>query len=88
MVGDGNRHSAIEWRTYTPDGRVLTVRQSSSGWIVACDGDEFEGAELADAMREAVGLERGASLQLGVSAYDSIGAWIAEQSARIEREAR
>jgi hypothetical protein len=78
---------AIEWRTYTPDGRVLVVRRTENGWHASCDGSEFESDRLADAMRDAVGHERGETLQLGRSAHDAIAAWVAEQSARIEREA-
>jgi hypothetical protein len=86
--GRRRRYTAgIEWRTYTPDGRVLVVRRTESGWVAACDGDEFESERLADAMRDAVGYERGETLQLGRSTHDTIAAWVAEQSARIEREA-
>ncbi|HET7044708.1 MAG TPA: hypothetical protein VFI37_07655 [Gaiellaceae bacterium] len=37
-------------------------------------------------MRDAVGHERGETLQLGRTTHDTIAAWVAEQSARIERE--
>ena len=63
------------------------MRRTKSGWCAACDGEEFESERLADAMRDAVGHERGETLQLGRDTHESMTAWVAEQSARIEREA-
>lgn len=78
----------MEWRTYTPDGRVLTVRRTEGGWAAACDdGPEHERERLPDAIREAVGHDRGESLLMQWGAHDALESWVAEQADRIEREA-
>jgi hypothetical protein len=53
-VGAGNREVAIEWRTYTPDGRVLTVRRTEAGWAAACEGTEAERISLVEAIRDVI----------------------------------
>jgi hypothetical protein len=63
------------------------VRRAEGLWRATCDGQEFSGERLADVMRDAVGLDRGETLQLGRATHDTIESWIGEQSARIEREA-
>jgi hypothetical protein len=86
-VRGGDRERSIEWRTYTPDGRVLTVRRADGIWTAVCgDGDEYDSESLHDAIRDAVGHERGEALTLQLSAHDAVTAWVAEQAARIESE--
>ena len=63
------------------------MRRTDTGWSAACDGEEFEHERLADAMRDAVGHERGETLLRGRDTHATIEAWIVEQSARIERDA-
>jgi len=63
------------------------VRRTDSGWCASCNGEDFETERLADAIRDAVGHQRGETLQLGRETHATIEAWIAEQSARIEQEA-
>jgi hypothetical protein len=78
----------MEWRTYTPDGRVLTVRRDDGAWAAACDdGREYRNERLSEAIRDAVGHERGESLLTQWGAHDALEAWVAEQAERIEREA-
>lgn len=87
-VRGGDRDTGIEWRTYTPDGRVLTVRRAHGGWAAACDdGRDYESESLTEAIRDAVGHERGESMLLHFGAHDALTTWIAEQAERIEREA-
>lgn len=65
------------------------MRRTDHGWAAACDdGREYEDESLHDAIRDAVGHERGESLTLHVRAHDAVTAWVAEQAARIEREAQ
>jgi hypothetical protein len=83
------RDICIEWRTYTPDGRVLIVRRVEHGWQATCDDEEpREDEELVQALRAAVGHERGETLTLGRQAHDETERWIVEQARRIERESR
>jgi hypothetical protein len=86
VVGRGI-DSTIEWRTYTPDGRVLTVRQTESGWAASCNGEEHEGVDLTGVLRDAVGHDRGEALRLHAHSHRQIEQWVVEQAARIEREA-
>lgn len=80
----GTRTSAIEWRTYTPDGRVLTVRRSGGGWAAACDdGGEREHAQLVEAIRDALGQDRGEGLLIGAAGAASLEQWIRETAAHI-----
>jgi hypothetical protein len=86
-VRSGDREGSIEWRTYTPDGRVLTVRREDDRWTAVCgDGREYADESLHDAIRDAVGHERGEALTLRLSAHDALSAWVAEQAARIQAE--
>ena len=82
-----DRESSIEWRTYTPDGRVLTVERTAEGWAARCDGREYESESLVDALRDAVGHAHGEALRLHARSYESIEQWVVEQAGRIEREA-
>ena len=83
LLHTADREFGIEWRTYTPDGRVLTVRRSSNGWIAACDGTEREHARLDDAIRDAVGGDRGESLLIGRRNSESLEQWVQETAAHI-----
>ena len=76
----------MEWRTYTPDGRVLAVRQTETGWAVACNGAEVEGAGLADAIRDVVSAEPGNALLLHPEGRATLEHWVVEAAARIERD--
>ena len=87
MVSVGSRESPIEWRTYTPDGRVLTVRQTADGWSASCNGSDFEGDDLTEVLRDTVGHDRGEALRLHAGSHAQIEEWVVEQAARIEREA-
>jgi hypothetical protein len=73
----------VEWRTYTPDGRALTVRRAGDLWCVSCDGSEAEDPHLIEALRDAVGHERGEALLLGAGPNASIEQWIRETAAHI-----
>ena len=53
-MSSGDTESSIEWRTYTPDGRVLRVERKGPVWTAACDGAEAHCESLADAIRQAV----------------------------------
>lgn len=67
---------------------MLTVRRTDGGWAAACDdGDEYASESLHDAIRDAIGHERGESLLLQRNAYEALTAWVAQQASRIEREA-
>ncbi|HSP72689.1 MAG TPA: hypothetical protein VLN26_09990 [Gaiellaceae bacterium] len=64
------------------------MRRTQGGWAAACDdGREYESESLRDAIRDAVGHERGESLLLRRDAHDALTVWVAEQAERIEREA-
>ncbi len=63
------------------------MRRTSTGWIAACEGRDYEHAAIEDAIRDAVGHERGETLQLGAATHESIGSWVTEQARRIEQEA-
>lgn len=86
-VVDADREAYIEWQTYTPDGRVLTVRRTADGWTARCNGGEYGSASLLDAIRDAVGHARGEALRLDVHSFASIERWVVDQASRIEREA-
>lgn len=63
------------------------MRRADGAWTAVCgDGDEYENASLHDAIRDAVGHERGEALTLQLSAHRTVTAWVAEQAARIEAE--
>jgi hypothetical protein len=71
------------WRTYTPDGRELSVECGDGRWTATCDGNEREGATALEAISAAVGHE-GASI--GTS-EPMIAAWVKAHAARLEAEA-
>jgi hypothetical protein len=73
----------IEWRTYTPDGRVITVRRSDEGWRVECEGQSADSTQLIDALRDAVGSERGEGLLIGAKSNASLEQWLRETAAHI-----
>jgi hypothetical protein len=73
----------IEWRTYTPDGRVLTVTRTGSDWCASCEGRDAESAQLIVALRDAVGHERGEGLMLGAASNAAMEQWIRETAAHI-----
>jgi hypothetical protein len=77
-VRGADREHAIEWRTYTPDGRVLTVRRAGSGWVAACGGREAARESLVDALREAVVGEA-----VPLRRDESLESWIRETAAHI-----
>jgi hypothetical protein len=59
------------------------VRQSDLGWDVTCEDSRAEGDQLVDAIRDAVGSDRGESLLMGVKGNESIEQWIRETAAHI-----
>jgi hypothetical protein len=77
-LGGGDREDAIEWRTYTPDGRVLTVRDSDAGWIAECEGNEATRDSLVQAIRDAV-----VGPALPLHRDETLDAWIRETAAHI-----
>lgn len=63
------------------------MRRADDAWTAVCgDGREYASGSLHDAIRDAVGHERGEALTLQLSAHDALTAWVAEQAARIEAE--
>lgn len=74
----GDRESAIEWRTYTPDGRVLTVWSSEGGWGAACEGREAERPSLVEAIRDAI-----TSGAVPLRRESTLDLWIEETAAHI-----
>lgn len=63
------------------------MRRTGEAWTAVCgDGDEYESDRLHDAIRDAVGHERGEALTLQVTAHNALSAWVAEQAAQIEAE--
>jgi hypothetical protein len=73
----------IEWRTYTPDGRVLTVSRTGTEWCASCEGRDAEHVQLIEALRDAVGQERGEGLLLGAASTAAMERWIRETAAHI-----
>ncbi|HEY4347936.1 MAG TPA: hypothetical protein VGM80_10125 [Gaiellaceae bacterium] len=43
------------WQTYTPDGRVIAIRKTESGWLATCLANRVESASAEQAIREAIG---------------------------------
>jgi hypothetical protein len=82
-VRDGYRDTGIEWRTYTPDGRVLTVRREETRWIAACEGAEAEDERLVEAIRDAVGGDRGETMLRGFHSREALEHWIQETATHI-----
>jgi hypothetical protein len=76
--GGIDREDAIEWRTYTPDGRVLTVQRARLGWAADCEGNEAEHDSLVEAIRQAVAGEA-----LPLHRDETLEAWITETAAHI-----
>lgn len=63
------------------------MRRTEEGWAAVCgDGEEYASESLVEAIRDAVGHERGESLTLGAGTHRSMEQWVLEQAARIERE--
>lgn len=59
------------------------MRRSNEGWSAACEGDESTSDELVDAIRGAVGSERGEALLIGVEHNAALEQWILETAAQI-----
>jgi hypothetical protein len=59
------------------------VRRADCGWSAACEGAEAAGGELDEAIREAVGHDRGESLLVGVTSTAAIDRWIRDTDAHI-----
>lgn len=76
-----------EWRTYTPDGRPLTVRRGDrESWTAVCgDTDGVEHASLRQAITRA--LAEGEPAQL-LPRGSKLEEWIGEQSRQIEEDWR
>ncbi len=80
LTGARTRYTedAIEWRTYTPDGKVLTVRSSERGWAATCEGAEAERQSLAEAIRAVI---FGGARQL--RRETTLDRWVEETAAHI-----
>ncbi len=63
------------------------MRRTDEGWSASCNGSDFEGEDLTDVLRDAVGHDRGEALRLHAHSHEQIEQWVVEQAARIEREA-
>jgi hypothetical protein len=59
------------------------VRRSDSGWHAACEDRSAESDHLVDAIRDAVGNDRGEGLLMGVQSNAAIEQWIRETAAHI-----
>ena len=71
------------WRTYTPDGRELSVECEGGRWTATCDGNRGEGSTALDAISVAVGHE---DASIGRS-EPLIAAWVEAHAAQLESEA-
>jgi hypothetical protein len=59
------------------------VARSGDGWRASCDGRDAEHDHLIEALREAVGHERGEGLMIGAASAASVEQWIRETAAHI-----
>jgi hypothetical protein len=59
------------------------VTRSEGGWCASCEGRDAEDGQLIVAIRDALGLDRGEGLMLGVGAAASAEQWIRETAAHI-----
>jgi hypothetical protein len=73
----------MEWRTYTPDGRMLEVEHAGGQWVARCGSTRADGSSALEAITAAVDSE---SDSIG-SSGSSLGAWLADHAARLESEA-
>ncbi len=73
----------MEWRTYSPDGRVIEARRRRARWSVRCEETEATSESLVEAIRQALGYHRNASLATGTTAAE-IEQWIRARAAEIE----
>lgn len=59
------------------------MTRSGSEWHVSCEGRDAEGGQLIEAIRDAVGHERGEGLMIGAASSAAIEQWIRETAAHI-----
>ena len=74
---------AAAWKTYTPDGRELSVEHADGRWTATCDGNHAEGATALEAIEAAVGHQ---DASIG-SLEPAIAAWVTSHAAQLEAEA-
>lgn len=76
----------IEWRTYIPDGRPISILRQGDLWKVTCAEREAIGPSLYAAMAEATGQGGGELLSLRGGADAALDVWLREQAQAIEAE--
>lgn len=59
------------------------MRRSNAGWAAACDDAEAVHEQLVEAIRDAVGHERGEGLLIGPRNTAALEQWIRETAAHI-----
>ena len=59
------------------------MTRSGSEWCASCEGRDAEHAQLIEALRDAVGLERGEGLLIGAASTAAIEQWIRATAAHI-----
>jgi hypothetical protein len=59
------------------------VRRSESGWEAACEDRRAVSDHLGDAIRDAVGSDRGEGLLMGLESNAATEQWIRETAAHI-----
>ena len=68
------------WETYTPDGRLLVLRRTATGWLATCLATRAEAAGLEQAIRAAIGVG-------SPSGDEELESWLAAHVAELEQAA-
>ena len=77
----------MDWRTYTPDGRALTVKRRGRRWLARCGSKEAASEALTEAIRDALGYDRDEALATATTPAQ-LERWIADRAAEIEADER
>jgi hypothetical protein len=59
------------------------VRRSNRGWEATCEDRRAESGVLVDAIRDAVGSDRGEGLLMGAASNASVEQWIRDTASHI-----
>jgi hypothetical protein len=62
---------------------VLTVARADAQWCVECEGREATHPQLIEALRDAVGQNRGEGLIVGAAGTAAVEQWIRDTAAHI-----